>query len=186
MIAGIDSNILIYAGLVPKSASSSAASPEQQELTRRAKILLHELREAQVVLPMDAIAELLIPVPKSKHGLVIIALRELFICPDFNDQAASIAADLWAKYKGVPTDQKYENKHVMRADAKIVATAKAAGATVFYSNDANCRTLANLIMAGKELPKASQELFIDQILEDGMESKPTGGKKSRKPRKKKA
>lgn len=178
MTVGIDSNILIYAGVVPRTAANS--SKEQEALTRRAKILLHDLRKEQVVLPMLAIAELLIPVPKAQHGAIIGALRDIFFCPDFGDQAASIAAELWARYKGVPADRRYENRHVMRADAKIIATAKAAGATVFYTNDDNCRTLADLVMKGKPLPKESKELFIDEILKDGLEDKPKSQPKRRK------
>jgi predicted nucleic acid-binding protein len=181
VIVGIDSNILIYAGLVPKSATGTK-SAEQAALTRRAKILLHDLREAQVILPMDAIAELLIPVPIAKHGLLIGSLREIFTCPDFGDRAASVAADLWARYKQVPVDQKYDDRHVMRSDVKIIATAKANGATKFYTNDDTCRALASLIMTGKGLPTASDDLFIDETLASGLEEKP----KSRKRKGKKA
>lgn len=34
----------------------------------------------------------------------------------------------------------------------IIASAKAAGATQFYTNDKKCRNLANLVMTGRELP----------------------------------
>jgi hypothetical protein len=177
---GIDSNIPIYAGIVPRRAVATSA--EQEALTRRAKMLLHDLRNERVVLPMDAVAELLIPVPVSKHGLLITALRELFVCADFGDRAASIAAELWAKYKEVPDDRRYDERHVLRADVKIIATAKAAGATKFSTNDDNCRALANLIMKGMGLPKASEDLFFEEALKEGREERPTAKRRRTKKR----
>jgi hypothetical protein len=148
VIAGIDSMILVYAGIVPRSPKNSGDTPDDQKLARRAKILLHQLKSDTVVFPTIAISEILVPVPASKRGLLITALQELFVCPEFDQRAAVIAAELWARYKEVPPDLKYENRHVMRADVKIIASAKAVGATHFYTNDDNCRAIADLIMNG--------------------------------------
>lgn len=173
---------MIYAGGVPR-APNAAITEEQMVLTRRAKILLHQLRDTQVALPLVAISELLVPVSVAKHGLLLNHLRDMFICAEFNERAASIAAGLWAKYKGIPADQKYDDRHVMRADAKILASAKAAGASVFYRNDDNCRILANIIMTDKGLPKNFPELFIDQLMAEGLESKPKNAPMRRSRRK---
>jgi hypothetical protein len=172
VIFGIDSNIVVYAGLVPLAASSSAKSAEWINFSRRAKILLHELRDQMVVLPMIAVAEVLVPVPVKRHGQLIATLKGHFLCAEFGDRAATIAADLWARYKNVPPNLRYDSRFTMLADVKIIASAKAVGATVFYTNDENCQALADLVMQGKGLPKNSSELFIDEILADGIEEKP--------------
>ena len=183
MIAGIDSQILVYAGLVPKKSGRAPLSEDDKRLSFRATILLNNLKDETVVLPMLAVAELLVPVALSKRGSLITALSEMFSCPDFDEKAAAIAAEIWAKYKTVPADQRYENRHVMRVDALIVASAKSAGATDFYTNDDNCRALANLVMKGRELPTHSEELFIKEMIESGMVELPA---KRRAARKKKA
>jgi hypothetical protein len=134
-----------------------------------------------VVLPMVAVSELLVPVPASKRGAIITTLGEMFVCPDYDQKAAAIAADIWAKYKEIPSNQRYENRHVMRVDVLIVASAKAAGATEFFTNDDNCRALANLVMKGRPLPTHSEELFINEMLETGGIDMP---KKKRAKRKK--
>lgn len=183
MIVGIDSNVVILAGLVPKTAEDSA---EQQALARRAKILLHDLRNHLVVLPMIAVSEVLVKVPASKHGATIDKLKQLFVCSDFSEEAASIAASLWGQHKNLPADQKYDERIVMLADAKIVASAKATGATMFYSHNRDCRTLAGLIMTAKDLPSGSEELFIDQMLSEGLEDRPKGTVKPKRRRSKKS
>ena len=132
---------------------------------------------------MVAVAEILVPVPKAKHGLLIAHLKENFVCAEFGDRAASIAADLFAQAKNIAADQTYENRHVIRADIKIIASAKAAGATTFYTNDDDCRAIANLIMTAKPLPTHSEELFIDEMLTEGLEERPKGTTRS-KPTKK--
>jgi len=133
---------------------------------------------------MVAIAEVLVPVPVAKHGPLISALKEVFLCPEFGDRAASIAADLWAKYKNVPADQKYADRHVMNSDVKIIATAKAAGAATFYTNDDDCRALAALVMEAKGLPQNSGELFIDEMIASGLEERPSSTTKPRRRKKK--
>lgn len=181
MIVGIDSNVVVYAGLVPRVVSDAGNITEQKALSRRARILLHELRNDQVVLPTIAVAEILVPVPTSQHGQLIAALKEVFLCAEFGDRAATIAADLWSKYKKVPTDRRYDNRHTMLADVKIVAAAKAVGATVFYTNDESCQKLADIVMQGKGLPVSSTELFIDEMLAEGAEEKPNSQTKRRRP-----
>jgi hypothetical protein len=180
VIVGVDSQVVIYAGVVPKNVTESAKSAQYAELSRRAKMLLHNLRSERVVLPLIAISELLVPVPVSKHGLLIAALKELFVCTEFGERAASIAADIWARYKNVPSDRRYDDRHVMRADVKIIASAKAAGATRFYSHDHNCRTLAGLVMTASDLPKQPNELFFDQMLAEGLEERPKGTTRPRR------
>lgn len=169
MSAGIDSNVLVYAGVVPHKGT---ATEEFKRLRIRAKLLLHQLQKDTIILPTVAITELLVPVPSHQKGLLITSLAERFVCPTFDLPAAAIAADLWAKYKKLPADLQYKGRHVMRADAMIVASAKAAGATEFYTSDKRCRTMAGLVMTARDLPtrpdaRTPDALFIMGEIERG-------------------
>jgi predicted nucleic acid-binding protein len=182
-VVGIDSMMVVYAGLVPKGPKNAASTPEYRDLQRRAKILLHDLRDQMVALPMVAVGELLIPVPASKRGLLIAALREIFVCPDYDDKAAAIAADLWSLHKNLPADLKYEDRQVLRSDCMIIASAKAIGATKFYTHDDKCRTLADQVMFGRDLPRSSPDLFIEEALASGETELPKPRKKAARKKK---
>jgi hypothetical protein len=113
--------ILVYAGLVPSKSKRRAA--DFQDLQVRARLLLHKLAREAVppLLPTVAISELLVPVPKAEKGALIAALTKKFMCPPFDVKAAAIAADLWSQHKKLPQDAQYGSRHVLRADAMIVA-----------------------------------------------------------------
>jgi hypothetical protein len=164
---GIDSMVLIYAGLVP--LKPAAISDEVNELHIRSKILIVGLAEkkATVFLPTIAISELLVPVPAAQKGLLIAQLEERFVCPPFDLRAAAIAAALWAEHRSLPHDLQYDERHVLKADVMIIASAKAAGAVEFYTADDRCRALANLVMKGRDLPLHGDDLFIRGDIESG-------------------
>lgn len=136
----------------------SAASAETKDLRIRATLLLHMFRQKQndipvIVLPTVAIAELLVPVPNSQRGELISTLSKRFVCQPFDLRASAIASDLWARHKSLPPDLQYESRHVLKSDAMILASAKAAGAVRFYTSDRKCRALADICMSGCDLPK---------------------------------
>jgi predicted nucleic acid-binding protein len=165
---GIDSMILVYAGFVP--SKSREISTDFQELQVRSKLLLHQLsrRKVTILLPTIAISELLVPVPKAQKGALAAALTDKFVCPTFDLAAASIAADLWSQHKKLPQDSQYGHRHVLRADAMIVASAHAAGATEFFSHDRRCRALADLVMTAYDLPKSDPEdMFLEGDIRRG-------------------
>jgi hypothetical protein len=79
VIVGLDSMVLVYAGIVPaKTAKAAKHSKERAELSVRAKLLLHRLsrEKATVVLPTIALSELLVPVPSKDKGLLIARLMD--------------------------------------------------------------------------------------------------------------
>jgi len=156
MTVGIDSQILIYAGVVPskpRKGLSEQTKNHLKDLRRRSRVLLGLIADETIVLPMVAIAELLVPVPPSKKGVLLRELTERFNCRPLDLQAASMAADLWAAYEEIPDDQQYDDRHVMRADTLIIATCQAAGARLFYSHDRKCRAMAKLAgMEPKDIP----------------------------------
>lgn len=147
---GIDSMILIYAGWGPRK--SDKVSSNAEELGVRSKLLLHMNRKDIIVLPTVAISEILVPVSPAQRGVLLAKLTDRFLCPPFDLPAAAIAADLWSRHKTLPKNLQYTKRQVLRADTMIVATAKVAGATKFYSHDRKCRALANMVMTGCELP----------------------------------
>ena len=188
-IVGIDAMILIYAGIVPSKDASPAGS-ELARLKLRAGMLFdHFARDdATIILPTVAIAEVLVPVPDSASGLLIQSLSENFLCPAFDMHAADIAAKLWAKHKKLPKDQQYKDRHVLKADAMIIASAKAAGAAEFYSNDGDCRKLAKLIMDADGLPTRARDLedvFVESDIRSGEGPPPRKAKPKKKSRKRK-
>lgn len=155
MIVGIDSMVLIYANAVPVK-SQSKRSKEFEELSVRAKLLLHILtkskKDVQIVLPTVAIAELLTPVQKHLKGNLTSELSKMFICAPFDLHAASIASDLWAAHGSTSERLKYKNRHLLKSDVMIIGSAMSAGATDFYTHDKKCRELASIVMNAHDLP----------------------------------
>jgi hypothetical protein len=152
VIIGIDSMILIYAEIVPSKSAKRCSDFDDLRLRSRLLLVMAKRKNNKILLPTVAVSELLVPVPKSQQGPLIALLQQSFICPPFDLPAASIAADLLFRHKKLPQDQQYDERQVVRADAMIVASAKAAGATDFFSHDRKCRTLAGLVMPAHDLP----------------------------------
>lgn len=150
--------ILVYAGIVPENKAKK--SEETENFRVRSLLLLDQLANsgATIILPTVAISEILVPVSPSKAHKMIDALQEQFVCPTFDIHAASIAANLWAKHKKLPRDHQYKERHVLKADAMIIASAVAAGATEFYSNDDQCRKLAANLIHARPLPDRPHSL----------------------------
>jgi predicted nucleic acid-binding protein len=152
VIIGIDSMILIYAECIPSKNGKRCSDFDDLRVRSRLLLVMAERKKHTILLPTVAISELLVPVPKSQQGPLIKLLQKKFICPPFDLPAASIAADLIARHKELPRDQRYDMRNVVRADAMIIASAKAAGATEFYTHDGKCRTLAGLVLTPRDLP----------------------------------
>lgn len=177
--------ILVYAGVVP----SKGLNEQREELRIRAVRLLDELDHdgVTVILPTVAIAELLVPVPASDTGKLIKELTRRFVCATFDLQAAAIAATIWAEHKKLPRDQQYKDRTALKADAMIVACAKAAGASVFYSHDRGSRAIAKIVMDTEDLPTRAENLeqiFVESDIRRGEEPPPrrtSPGKRRKKP-----
>jgi predicted nucleic acid-binding protein len=164
VIFGIDTQVLIYAEAVPSKPGSKCQ--DFADLRERAKLLIYKAagNGDTIILPTVVISELLVPVPAGQRGAVVQLLEKTFQCPSFDIPAATIAADLWSRFKNLPQGQVCNNgRNVIRADALIVASARAANATHFYSHDSQCRDLAELAgMKALDLPVATE--LSDQYL----------------------
>jgi predicted nucleic acid-binding protein len=167
VILGIDTQVLIYAEAVPSKPGEK--SNDIVDLQERAKLLIYRAADQgdTIVLPTVAISELLVPVPPGQRSAVVQILEKTFRCPPLDIPAAVIAADVWARFKSLSKGEpRTSDRSVLRADALIVASARAANATHFYSHDSQCRTLAELAgMKGLDLPIATelneQYLLVD-------------------------
>ncbi len=158
--------ILVYAGVVPRKSSEKSESLE--ELSLRAKLLLHMKKSDLIVLPTIAMSEVLVPVPPAQRGLLATKLSDMFLFATFDMHSAVIAADLWTRHKQLPTDMQYKKRHVLKSDAMIIATAKSAGATEFYTHDRKCRALANLVMTACDLPENDpDDMFLRDDIKRG-------------------
>lgn len=161
---------LIYAGIVPRKPGTR--SEELQDLQRRAKLLFEALaiEGARIVLPTVCLAELLVPVHESSRGRLVAELSKSFQLRSFDDHAAAVAAELWGGHKKLPKERQYRERVVLKSDVMIVATAKAAGASRFYTHDTDCRKLAAFVMEGRDLPTRDERLFSEKELREATES----------------
>ena len=163
MSSAIDAMIVIW-GL--KQGHYKGRRPTTQdvgEMRRRAVILLDELHEAkeEVIIRAVAVAELLLGIEPKNHGLFVAKLQENFRLPPFDLAACSLASRLWQTARELPKDQQQE-RVCLKADVMIVATAKVAGTTTFYSHEPKVRKIAEMAgMTPKDLPTQASDLFAD-------------------------
>ena len=140
------------------------ANATDAEKRRRTLVLLNELSEkkATIIVPTIIVAELLIPLPAEEHGNFLGQLEKYFFCPPFDLRACGLAAELWIKHRSQPEGDRI-NRVTLKADVMIIATAKSAGATVFYSHDKKCRKLAEQAgLTAKDLPTHSEDLLVEE------------------------
>jgi predicted nucleic acid-binding protein len=129
-------------------------------MQRRAGVLLTELDEDEqrIIIPNIIVAELLLGVDPADAGKFIAELQNSFFMPTFDLRAALLAASLWQKHRKLPKASQIA-RSCLKADVMIVATAKVAGATRFYSHDAKARNLAKLAgLDAFDLPLVSRNL----------------------------
>lgn len=192
MSASVDSMVLIYAGVAPQNPATLAAN--FKELKTKALILLHDIAEKQTpcIVSSIVLSELLIYVASSKRGAFSAEFSAQFVVAPFDFRAASIAADLWTAYKAT-TGLPKKDRVALRSDCLIVASSYAAGATDFFSHDANCRTFAKLAgMQAHDLPDISQSMMdtwmaadIDAGIDVAAPTKPMKGTKRTSSKRKK-
>jgi hypothetical protein len=125
-------------------------------------------QKAKIVVPSVAVAEVLAGVEPAKHGPILAEFTSQFFCPAFDFTACSLAAKLWQYERGLPgtkgglPEGERNDRRLVKADMLILATAKIAGASIFYSHDSGTRRLAQEAgMEGKDLPQTSGDWIVD-------------------------
>lgn len=154
MSVAVDAMVLMWAMRALSTARKRSSTDDDLALQQRAWMLLEMLHDEQrqVVVPTIAVAELLTGIPHAQHGQFVAELQQRFFMPPFDVRAASVAAKLWQDHRGLPKSDQLA-RSVLKADAMIVATAKVAGATDFYSHERKARRLAELAgLNAKDLP----------------------------------
>ena len=176
MSVAFDTMVLIWGGLQRNNPKRGTVTPWVTEMRRRSRLLIRELeeRKERIIIPTVAVAELLVGVASSDHGNFVAVLTERFFCPPLDLRAAALAAELWQYHRDLPAEQQIERK-VLKSDVLIVATAKVAGATSFYSHDDKCRKLAERAgLKARDLPTHSENLFINAEIDSESQAPPPG------------
>jgi predicted nucleic acid-binding protein len=134
----------------------------QADKVRHAKNLFALLNkeEAQIIIPSVVVVEFIIPFKNQKKREEVIAqMRQRFIIAPFDARGAALAAELWWHGRNKRQMRKHGARVCLKADALIIATAKAHGAHVFYTDDDDCFTMASKVMEAKRLPDIPPDLF---------------------------
>lgn len=120
-------------------------------------------RKTQVILADIAVSEYLTAIDPEQHSQVVETLKKRFLLCPFTTDCASQAAKLFRAGKQLRVQGIPGGRAILRADSLIVATAKIHGAGCLYSNDNDCRELANTISSafGRDVPEADIDLFGD-------------------------
>ncbi len=153
----LDSNVVVWG---VRDAKKKGRSKSDREKTERCEWLFWDLcsKDAQIVLPSIAVAEVLRGISPSKHRKFLSELHKVFVIAPFDAKAASIAGRLWhERLKKLPDHP--DPKVKLKADLFVVASAKAANASVFYSDDNGARKIAALSMTSRGLPSHKPTLF---------------------------
>ena len=107
----------------------------------------------------------------SHHGTFLAELNDQFHLAVFDLRAAALAAMLFQQSESLPKEAGVA-RACIKADILIVASAKVAGATQFYSHEPRVRKLAVLAgMEGKNLPTQGSNLWTE--LDMKLPPKPT-------------
>lgn len=172
-IAACDSQVLMWAlPWAMRPEKKKKQSPQNvPEMRRRARILLRMLESEKIELyiPSIVISELLAGVEGQKHARLLAEFDVRFFCPPFDTKACPLAARLWQFERGLPgassglPKEEQSDRKVLKSDILIVASAKVAGVTLFYSHEAKCRRLATEAgMTTQDLPMTSGNFVTDQ------------------------
>lgn len=161
-IVAVDTHCVTWGMRPPKADDSD----HTKEMRGRARILFQILddEKARIVLPCIAIAELLVPVSKADRSRFLKVLNEKFICASFDVPATELAAELWEHHRSFPKDAQYQDRPLLKSDLLVIASAKAHGASVLYTHDRRCRSIAAQFMDSKDLPKRHPDMFLDMEL----------------------
>jgi predicted nucleic acid-binding protein len=141
--------------------SDKKDDPRLAEMLRKTSILFAQLEKTKptIIVPSIVVAEVLVKVEPSKQAQFLTELADRFICPPFSVNASILAAQLWRKHRSLAKEEQIARRS-LKVDVLIVASAKMAGATAFYSDEEKLRKLAeSAYMLGCDLPSHAEDMF---------------------------
>ena len=174
MTVSMDTMALIWGMQGFGAKGGNPRQPDLKEMQFRARVLLEllEERKEEIVIASVAVSELLVGVPPPRHTDFLAEIDRRFRVHPFDLPACALAANLWLQHKKLPQAGQVDRK-CLKSDVLIVATAKLAGSTTFYTNDDKCRKLAALAnMRGEDLPSRHPEMFRNKEIRDEMNLPP--------------
>ncbi len=156
-IVAIDSMILVW-GIREQGTSDQCF---------RARWLLEQFtkRETQVIVSAMVLSEFLTALDPSHYEEVIAAMRKRYLLTPITPECAAIAAELFQAGSKLRVKGQPGGKSILRADTFVIAAARIHGAGRLYSNDGDCRDLANKKWPGfaHDVPVPPVNLFGQPI-----------------------
>lgn len=142
----------------------SGGKPEDDEKRRRARILIKDLDsqnpKPKIIVSSIVVAELMTGMTEDEKARFLSELTRGFEIAPLDVKAAALSAQLYDMHRDLKTSEPNDRK-LFRADTLIIASSRAAGASVFYSDEQRARRMASSVMEARGLPSHSEDLFID-------------------------
>jgi predicted nucleic acid-binding protein len=163
MKVGIDTNFLIHL-----FARNPTDDPDLLDLRRRARLLFDILlaEDHDIICPTVVGSEWLCGIDPTHHPASLAEIERTFVLVTLDPPAMRWAAALWQQVRGLPKDEQ-PSRVVLKADALVIGSLKAAGAGRFYSHDVGARRWANMIgLQAHDYPTTSPNLFAEYNPED--------------------
>ncbi|MHB1156184.1 MAG: type II toxin-antitoxin system VapC family toxin [Phycisphaerales bacterium] len=154
-LVAIDTGILIWALRKPQG--------EFKPRVEGCRLLLRRLEDekAVILLPAPSLAEYLVPYEKNERTAVAAKLNEGYRIAPVDAHAAAIAAEMFnANHKKQRGGEKLDRRN-LKVDVLVLAAAKVAGASEFYTCDERLRKFAAKYINSPSLPTHDENLFRD-------------------------
>lgn len=142
LVAALDTMAWIWAFKPPEHAKNNT---ERINCDRAARLFIWlEERKAQIIIPTVCVAELLTPLDEAEQHQMLALISRRLRPAVFDLPPSALAARLHRQAMEDRQKQKGDKpaRHVLRADTLIVASARTAGATHFFTEDQDCRKIA--------------------------------------------
>lgn len=162
LILGVDTQILVW----------GIRKEGDHKMMQRAKWLFEWLntldRGFEIIVPSIVLTEYLARIPEARREYVIASFHDGgFKLPGYDVDCVLLGTKLFEEILPEATRSDEGWKHKLRADTLIVATAKQKGATVFYSNDGDCRKAAERAgLEARDLPTSKHVVEVQTDMFD--------------------
>jgi predicted nucleic acid-binding protein len=163
-IVAVDSMTLVWGVRGDRTEGDGA---DEQRRNANWLLQLFSARKTQVIVAAVSVAEYLTPLASTKHRAAIDVLNQRCLIQPFTSDCAALAAELFSLGKKMRVGGVAGGRAILRADTLIIATARIHGAACLYTNDIQCRELANTIAPdfGRDIPVPPLDIFGNPISE---------------------